>query len=170
MYRRKPTRVVTDYVDIPRALIGVNSHITVAADVVFVNKVPFLVSVLRNINLVTIEHAPQRNAAKLGSLIHQIVWSYSRASFTIQTILMDKEFEKVRDHVPKLILNTLVADEHIGMVERYIRVIKERACGIVCTLPYPCVPHQILIHLIQFVVMWLNNFPVVNGVSADISP
>jgi hypothetical protein len=33
----KPTRVVTDYVAIPQALIGVHSHVTVAADIMFVN-------------------------------------------------------------------------------------------------------------------------------------
>jgi hypothetical protein len=73
----KPTRVITDYVEIPRALIGVNQRVTLAADIMFVNLVPFLVSVLHNINLITIEHAPHCTATKLGSLIQLILHVYA---------------------------------------------------------------------------------------------
>ena len=43
--RHKPTCVVTDYVDIPRALVDINKQVTLAVDVMFVNSVSFLVSV-----------------------------------------------------------------------------------------------------------------------------
>ena len=55
---RRPKRVITDYVNIPRMLVDANQQVTLAADVMFVNSVPFLVSVSRNINLISIEHAP----------------------------------------------------------------------------------------------------------------
>jgi hypothetical protein len=58
----KLTRVMTDYVDILRVIINIYSRVTVAADVMFVNKVPFLVLVLRNINLIMIEHVPHHDA------------------------------------------------------------------------------------------------------------
>jgi hypothetical protein len=79
--------------------------------------------VLHNINLITIEHAPQCNATKLGSLIHRIIRIYACTGFTVQTLLMDNEFEKVRDHVPMLNFNTTAADEHVGKVERCIQVV-----------------------------------------------
>jgi hypothetical protein len=82
---RKPTRVVTDYVDILRALVDINKQVILAVDVMFVNSVPFLVSVLRTINLITIEHAPKRTASKLGDLIQRIIRVYARAGFTVQT-------------------------------------------------------------------------------------
>jgi hypothetical protein len=41
--RHKPTRVVTDHVDILWVLIGVHSHVAVATNVMFANMVPFLV-------------------------------------------------------------------------------------------------------------------------------
>ena len=56
--RRCPKRVITDYLNIPRMLVDANQRVTLAADVMFVNSVPFLVSVSRNINLISIEHAP----------------------------------------------------------------------------------------------------------------
>jgi hypothetical protein len=41
-------------------------------------------------------------------------------------VLMDNEFEKLKDHVPMLVLNIPAASEHVGEIERKIRVIKER--------------------------------------------
>ena len=168
--RRKPDHVRTDYVDIPRDLINLNSRVTMIADVMFVNGIPFLVSSSRNINLITIEHAPHRTATKLGFLLDRIVRVYTRAGFTTATIIMDNEFNKVKDHLPQINLNTSAAGEHVGEIERRIRVIKERARGIICTLPYPRLPQIMVIHLLHFIVMWLNNFPVSNSVSARFSP
>jgi hypothetical protein len=157
-------------VDIPRTLFDINKQVTLAVDVIFVNLVPFLVSVSPTINLITIEHAPQRTATKLGDLIQRIVQVYARAGFTVQTVLMDNEFEKLKDHVSMPALNLPSASEHVGKIERRIRAVKERARGRACTLPYPCLPQQMLIHLIHFVTMRLNNFPAINGISPDYSP
>ncbi len=83
---------------------------------------------------------------------------------------MDIEFNRVCDHVPILDVNITVASEHVGDIERHIRLIKERARSIICTLPYSHLHRFILIHLLHFITMWLNNFPVSKGVSADFSP
>ena len=96
----------------------------------FVNGVPFLVSSSRNINLITIEHISQRTASKLGYLLQWIINVYGRAGFRVHTILMDNEFEKVRDHLLTANLNIPAASEHVGEIERTIRVIKERSRGI----------------------------------------
>ncbi len=45
----------------------------------------------------------------------------------MQTALMDMEFEKLRDMLPNVTLNTTAAREHVGKIERKIRVMKERA-------------------------------------------
>ena len=68
----KPERVRTDYVDIPCVILDVHGRVTLVADVMFVNKVPFLVSSSRHINLITIEHASQCMASKLGSLLQPL--------------------------------------------------------------------------------------------------
>ncbi len=80
-------------------------------------------------------------------------------------ILMDNKFKKVREHVPGANMNTPATAEHIGKIERKIRVIKERCRGIICTLPYKKLPQQMVIYLLHFVVMRLNNFPMNNGIS-----
>ena len=105
----------------------------------FINGVPFLVSSSRNIMLTTIEHAPDCKALKLGYLLHWIMNTYARAGFNVLTILMDDEFEKVRDYVHAT-LNTTAASEHVGEIERRIRVIKKNCRGIICTVPYAQIP------------------------------
>ena len=99
MVRQKPKNVNIELVDIPQALVDNKKNVTLVADVMFVNGVPFLVSSSRNIMLTTIEHAPDHKALKLGYLLHRIMNTYARAGFNVHTILMDNEFEKVRDYV-----------------------------------------------------------------------
>jgi hypothetical protein len=95
--------------------------------------------------------------------------TYARAGFNVHTILMDNEFEKIKDHVHAT-LNTTAASEHVGEIERRIRVIKECCQGIICTLPYAQIPRIMLIYLLHHVVMWLNNFPAANGIPDRFSP
>jgi hypothetical protein len=145
--RPKPDRVRMDYVDIPRAILDKHLRITLVADVMFVNGIPFLGSAPRNITLITIEHAPHCTAAKLGHLLECIVRVYARAGFTIQTILMDNEFKKAKDNIPMVNLNSPSGGEHIGEIKRCIWITKELSWGIICTLPYPKLPQTMLIHL-----------------------
>jgi hypothetical protein len=58
MVQRKPKRVVTDYVEIPKQFLLIHGHVTLVADAMFVNSIPFLVTASCSINLITIEHAP----------------------------------------------------------------------------------------------------------------
>jgi hypothetical protein len=72
---------------------------------------------------------------------------------------MDTKFKKVRDHISTIDMNFPAVAEHIAEIKRLIWVIKERARGILCTFPYKNLTPLMLIQLLHFVVMWLNNFP-----------
>jgi hypothetical protein len=50
--------------------------------------------------------------------------------------MMDIEFEKLNNLLPRIVLNTTVVQEHKGEIEQRIRVIKERARGTVNIPPY----------------------------------
>lgn len=84
---------------------------------------------------------------------------------------MDMDFEKLNDRMTSMEINTTAACEHVGDIERYIRVVKERARSMASQLPYnKCMPDQVVIHLMKFVVMWINAIPHRNGISSTISP
>jgi hypothetical protein len=136
----------------------------------FVNGVPFFVSVARGLNLVTAEHMPTRTAKQLAAGIVRVMDLYSRGGFQVGTVLMDNKFEKLRNLVSVLAVNTTAAKENVPEVERRIRVIKERGRGILNTLPFKKMPQIMLIELIYHIVLWLNAFPTKSGVSETLSP
>jgi hypothetical protein len=83
---------------------------------------------------------------------------------------MDIEFEKLKPMLPKIALNTTAVRERKRMVERKIRVLKERVHGTFNTLPYPKLPKMMVIELMHFCAMWMNSFPVRSGISEKWSP
>jgi len=83
---------------------------------------------------------------------------------------MDMEFEKLRDKLPNVTLNTTAAREHIGEIERKIQVVKERAMSTISILPYKLLPKLVIIKLMHFCVIWMNSFPVKSGISEKWSP
>jgi hypothetical protein len=84
--------------------------------------------------------------------------------------MMDVEFEKLRTLLPHVALNTTAAREHVGEIERKIRVIKERARGTFNTLPYKKLSKMMKVELLHFCVMWMNSFPMKSGISEKWSP
>jgi hypothetical protein len=136
----------------------------------FVNGVPFLVSVARGLNLVTAEFTPSHTAKQLAADITWMMDLYARGGFQVGTVLMDNKFEKLRNLVPNLVINTTAAKKHIPEVECKIRLIKEWGRGILNTLPFKRMPRLVLIELIYHVVLWLNAFLAKSGVSETLSP
>ena len=136
----------------------------------FVNGLPFLITLSRAINLVTIEFASTRTAANLTRLLNRVVQVYATAGLKVQTVMMDMEFQCLQPLMPQVVVNTTAANEHVAEIERRIRVVKERARGIINTLPYPRLPKRIIVELMHFVTMWLNSFPVKGGISQKYSP
>jgi hypothetical protein len=136
----------------------------------FVNRIPFLVSMARGLNLVTAEHMPSKTAKQLVAGIVRVMDLYSRSSFQVGMVLMDNKLKKLRNLVPVLAVNTTAAKEHVPEVKRRIRLIKERGRGILNTLPFKKMPQIMLIELIYHVVLWLNAFLTKSGVSETLLP
>jgi hypothetical protein len=69
--------------------------------------------------------------------------------------------------LPSVTLNTTApAREHVGKIERKIRVVKERARSTMSVIPYKLLPKLVIIER----VMWINSFPVKSGISEKWSP
>jgi hypothetical protein len=84
--------------------------------------------------------------------------------------MMDMEFDKLKNLLAHVVLNTTAAREHVGEIERKIRVIKERARGTINTLLYKKLPRLMVIELLHFCMMWMNSFLVRSGISDKWSP
>ncbi len=132
--------VVADRVAVPQSLMERIKIMTLAADVFFIDGTAFLITLSRKIKFVMAEHVSTRTATSLAKHLNQVIQVYRRTGFVVQTLLMDGEFEKIRDLMPMLECNTTAAKEHVSKAEHMIRMIKERTCGLITTLPFEHIP------------------------------
>jgi hypothetical protein len=107
---------------------------------------------------------------QLSNSLTKIVRLYARTSFIVRVIMMDQEFDKVKDACNMVEINTTAVREHIGEIECFIRTIKECSRALMSDLPYTPLPRQVVIHLVYFAVLWLNSLPAAAGVSDKYSP
>ena len=91
----------------------------------------------------------------------------------MRLILMDMEFEKIKDDFDKVELNTTAAREHVGEIERGIRFLKERSRCVISDLRvagFQYFAKWIVVHCVYFVVMMVNAIPAEDGISEKLSP
>jgi hypothetical protein len=169
--RKKPDRVMLDYVAVPHEFMKLHKYVTLVADVMFVNGIAFLVTMSRGIKFITAEHIPTRTAKQLSKSLKRIMQLYSRGGMVVQTILMDMEFDKtVEPLMVEVTVNTSAAREHVAKIEQSIRTVKERTRCVICVLPFKFLHKLIVTNVVYFSVLWLNAFSVKSGVSAEHSP
>ena len=77
-----------------------------------------------------------------------------KGGFTVRTTLMDMNFEKVTKKLNNIEVNITAAREHVGEIERRIRLIKERSRAVIADMPFKYLPKKIVIHLVYFVALW----------------
>ncbi len=112
----KHEAVKMDYVEIPKTLIQRNKFIYLAVDVLYVDRVPFLVTTSRNIKFITVEHTPIQTTSQLTQSLTRTIHLYTRAGFVVRTILMDGQFESLKNHLFNIVINTTSRSKHVGDV------------------------------------------------------
>ena len=125
--RTKPSPVVTDYVAVPHKLFEENRNVTLSVDVMFVNQIPFLTSISRNLKFTTAETLNNLTTIQLVQCVTNVKALYTKRGFNVTVALMDGEFVPMRTTLLKMgvSLNTASASEHVPEIERQNRVIKE---------------------------------------------
>ena len=84
--------------------------------------------------------------------------------------MMDGKFATLESEFDIVEINTTAAREHVGEIERNIQTIKEQGRSVSSVLPYTTLPKQLVIHLVYYVVMFLNTMPSKTSISNTISP
>ena len=80
----------------------------------FVCGLPFFVTLLRKIQLVTAEYMPNRKAGQLAKSLRKIVNLYTKGGFIVRLDLMNNAFDKIENLVGVLETNTTEARESVG--------------------------------------------------------
>jgi hypothetical protein len=170
--RGKPTRVETTLTDIPAHIMEHYRDLTLGGDIMFVNGIPFFMTISRNIKFGTAEMLKTQHNKTILAAIKQVKSVYMKRGFKIKHMLMDGQFESLRADIADLqiTLNTVANDEHVPEIERRIRTVKERTRCIYNTLPFNQMPPRIVIEMVYSSNFWLNSFPPEDGVSVELSP
>ena len=91
--RRNTAIIVTDYVDIPREILDSCNELEVSTDIMFINKLPFLASIIRRLKFTTIEYLSSKNEIELVNPINKIVSYYRSHGLHVGTMFVDMEFK-----------------------------------------------------------------------------
>jgi hypothetical protein len=166
----KPEQVEVEPRRIPDDFHRLHRFVVITADVMFINGIAFLTTLSPKLRLGTVEQLPLCTATQLSNSLTKIVRLYARTGFIIRVIMMDQEFDKVKDACKMVEINTTTAHEHVGKIKRFICTIKECSHALVLDLLYTTLPRQVVIHLVYFAVLWLNSLPAAAGVSDKYSP
>ena len=98
---------------------------------------------------------------------------YARGDFIVRLVMMDMEFEKIKDKFDTVVVNTTGAREHVGEIERLIKFIKEQACCVISDLRvagFKYLHRLIVVHCLYFAMMMINAVPADGGISETYSP
>jgi len=146
--------------------------VTIAIDIMAINKIPFVITVSRHIHFGTAKLICNKSKTTIMTLIQQVVRAYHARGFRVRNILGDGGFECIRNSLADMgiMLNVASRNEHVPEVERYIRTVKERVRAIASILPFRQYPPRLIAEMVYNAVFWLNTFPHKDSVHATISP
>ena len=71
-----------------------------------INGIAFLLTVTIKIKFVTVEHTPVRTVNSLVRHIKRLLQVYDRAGFTVRYVMMNREFEKVKELLRTIVCYT----------------------------------------------------------------
>ena len=153
---------------VPTSIMDIHHSVTLAIDVMFINKVAFLITTSRNLKFGMVKAISNCQITTIVAKLQSVCQVYHHRWFCVTVILGDPEFEPIWATSPQL--NCCAEDEHVPDFERYIRTVKDRVRSTYCMLPFKCVLQLVLIHLVKNAVFWLNALPAKDGVSSTHSP
>ena len=172
--RAKPSVVRNYYIKIPLQLKNLHQEVILDTDIMWVNKLPFLVTVSHNIDMTTTEYMPDVKGSNIAKAVLAAA-RHERNGFHVRTLNADIEYKS--DLVDAAIaekeasFNWCAAKEHVPRVERKIRTLKERMRSAQAHLyVFPRLPSIMVIGIVSEITKWLNVFPTKNSISSVYSP
>jgi hypothetical protein len=159
--RQRAHAVTTFITPISSQVMNKFQSITLCVDIMYINKIPMLVTISRHIRFGTIEAIPNKNNITMVKCAQNAMKLYTHGGFKVTCALMDGKFESLGGYLADngVILNTTARDEHVGDIERYIRTVKERVRAIYNMLPFQQIPACLIIEMIRYSVFWLKCIP-----------
>ena len=90
--RTRPHKVVSNYIEIPDRLLDAHKRIVLCIDIMYVENLPFLVTVSLNVKYFTAYYLKDRTKESLMTAIDVTFTYYNNAEFIIVEVRGDNEF------------------------------------------------------------------------------
>ena len=96
-------------------------HVTLSADVMKVNGIPFLMTISRHIKFGSAGKLDSMDNITIIKHFKLVFVAYASRGFTVTIILADNQFESMRGELADMgaIINIVSRDEHVPKVEQY---------------------------------------------------
>lgn len=155
--KSKPNVTDVSYTD-----IYIREEQVIEGDVMFVEGMPFLLTVSTPLGLLTVTRLNSRTFKEMWAALQQQLSIYSSEGFRVHNFYFDRESalklcaEMMRQsgYQPQ----QSGAGGHVPRVENKVKTVKERIRAILNTLPYE-LPRNILQWLVYYVIVRLNSLP-----------
>ena len=152
--------------------VTVRSDQDLHMDIMFVDKLPFLVSKATPLNLVQVSDLKgKRHASVIRTAFQEHHDNLKNHGYNVINVFSDSEggIDSIQDYINKVAKYQPVGpDQHEPVVERTIRTIKERVRSVLNSLPFT-LPSTLLHYLISYVVRSINMIPNINSTD-NLSP
>ena len=170
--RSTPKKVEFAEIDLPKDIKELYSDVEISGDVMFINKIPFFISISHKIKFGTAEALKNRKAETILKAIQHIHRIYKRRGLRTTRFNLDGEFASLKDELLSLdiTLNITANDEHVPVAERFIRTIKESFRSAYNMLPFQKIPNLMVTELVYSTIFWKNSFPHHDNIDNQLSP
>ena len=165
-------------VDLSPTITNKLKHIQLFVDIFYVNTLAFLHKKAKNqeghrhLNYVTINHLKNKKSQTIIMFLKKVLRRLRMRGFKVTVIHGDNEFnvDSIKDACIPSRFHICAKNEHIPVVERSIRTVKERARCTCHSIPYTCYPRIMTIALMEQIEYWLNSFPSTDSLIESVGP
>ena len=152
---------------VPPTIMEYYSDIHLDIDILFVNKIPFLLATSQDIGFIHYKALLSKHGKCVQNGQQQIILDYQVRGFKVVSMFGDEEFEPLVNWVQSKLhidLVTCAADSHVLRAENAIRFVKERVRAIQSETPFDRYPKRFIIEMLKRVVVLINSFRRKSGV------
>jgi hypothetical protein len=142
--------------------LKLHKEVFLTTDILFVNKIPFLLTLSCNICFTAFNHLADRTVPHIFKAFKEMYEYYLQHGFHITTVHADVKLAPLKTLIESItggpMVNLASANEHVPEIKCWIRVVKGRCRATRHSLPFRKIPKLMKIHILINVVKLLLFF------------
>ena len=154
-------------VSIPHELCDAQCDVCLYIDIVYVNGMPFLTTISKNIKYHKTMWVADCTAPTISSLVESILKIYQWAGFQVMEVCINHKFKPVlqvlQDNGWSFMTNLANTQELVREAEHNNRILKECIQATYHGIPYKMLLQTIICHMVMETAAKLNYFPAKGG-------